>query len=65
MNSEAAGRLPLVLKLTCGLEFNALGGWRLSVIKVLVHLMPFVFTLYLCRNTVGPQAIQRRKNKSL
>lgn len=24
MNSEAAGRLPLVIKFTCGLEFNAL-----------------------------------------
>ena len=53
MNSKAAGRLPLVVKFTCGLEFNALEDLRLSAIKVLVHLTPFGFALYVGRNTVG------------
>ena len=53
MNSKAADRLPLVAKFTCRLEFNALDGLRLSAVKVLVHLTPFAFVLYLCSNTVG------------
>lgn len=39
MNSKATGRLPVVVKFTCGLEISALRGSRRSAIKLLVHLV--------------------------
>lgn len=39
MNPKAAGRLPVVVKFTCGLEISALRGSKLSAIKLLVHLV--------------------------